>query len=166
VVVTASAASQFGVMGARFHESIYSEPNGEGDLRGEVTTVKGQYGRSKLANVLFTRQLQVLMPEITACSCHVGAVATSIWDSPFGEAWQDVIDAYAALVMRSIEEGRRTILKCALSQDADVLHKGSYLDGMGLVVEEARLYAPSKDKKLAARLWEVSERLTKCSHGK
>lgn len=158
VVMTSSAASQSGIMGASFHDSIFDEE--PGDLRGEITTASQQYGRSKLANVLFARQLQKIMPEITTCSCHVGAVATSIWRSP-DSPFLRIIDGYTSFVMRNLEEGRRTILKCALSQDDDVVQKGAYLDGMGLVTSEARLHLPSRNDSLAKRLWDVSEMLIK-----
>ena len=118
-------------------------------------------GRSKLANVLFARQLQKIMPEITTCSCHVGAVATSIWDLSPGSPFQKVVDGYTRFVMRNLEAGRRTVLKCALSQDADIVQKGAYLDGMGLVTSEARLHPPSRNDSLARRLWAVSEMLIK-----
>eukprot|EP00948_MAST-09A_sp_MAST-9A-sp1_P000381 g381.t1 len=90
VVVTSSAASQapdiFKGMGANFDPSIYNSP--PGDLRGEITkTTNGarMYPRSKLANVLFARQLQMLKPNLTTCSCHVGAVATAIWHGRTGK---------------------------------------------------------------------------------
>ena len=160
VVMTSSAASQFSVMGADFHDSIFDEE--PGDLRGELTSVNNkQYGRSKLANVLFARHLQKIMPEITTCSCHVGAVATSIWNLSPGSPFQRLVDGYTRFVMRNLEGGRRTVLKCALSQDDDVVQKGAYLDGMGLVTSEARLHPPSRNDSLAARLWEVSEMLIK-----
>ena len=160
VVMTSSAASQVGFMGASFHDSIFDAS--PGDLRGEITTVAQQYGRSKLANVLFARRLQQIMPEITTCSCHVGAVATSIWKvGPPSSTMQRMVDGYTSFVMRNLEEGGRTILKCALSQDDDVVHRGAYLDGMGLVTKEDRLHPPSKNDSLAKRLWEVSAMVTR-----
>ena len=60
--------------------------------------------------------------------------------------------------MRTLEQGRRTMLKCLLSNDADVVGAGAYLDGMGLALGDKYLQAPSNNDTLAARLWEVSLR--------
>ena len=85
VVVTSSAASQYSFMGARFHESLFQEP--PGDLRGEITTTRGgfQYGRAKLANVLFMRHMQKVLPDNHMCvSCwgsryiHLGLACPNV----------------------------------------------------------------------------------------
>jgi NAD(P)-dependent dehydrogenase (short-subunit alcohol dehydrogenase family) len=159
VVSTSSAASQYTFMGAWFHDSLFHEP--PGDLRGEITTATGgfQYGRAKLANVLFTRHLQKVLPWITTCACHVGAVDTSIWVAPL-RFLQPFVDAYTRTFMRSPEEGARIVLKCALDQSGAVKRSGAYLNGMGEVVREEGMSSDSRNATLAWRLWEVSERVT------
>jgi len=155
IVMTSSAASQIPYL-ARFDESLFNDP--PGDIHGEIVTVNSQYPRSKLANVLFARHLQTLYPtKITTCSCHIGAVDTSIWSGSKGGVLKSIIDSYTKLSMRSIEEGTRTLLKCALSNDASIVNQGVYLDGMGIVVNEDRMHPPSKNDTLAKRLWAVSE---------
>jgi NAD(P)-dependent dehydrogenase (short-subunit alcohol dehydrogenase family) len=159
VVSTSSAASQYGIMGAWFHESLFDEP--PGDLRGEITTTTGgfHYGRAKLANVLFTRHLQKILPRITTCACHVGAVDTSIWVAPH-RFLQPITDAYTRTFMRSPEEGARIVLKCALDQSGEIKRSGAYLNGMGVVVPEESMSSASRNATLAWRLWVVSERVT------
>ena len=154
VVMTSSAASQ--VSFAQFDDSLFDEP--PGDIHGEKTTVHSQYPRSKLANVLFARRLQQLESSITTCSCHVGAVDTNIWAAG-GPFVQGIIDRYTKATMRSVEEGTRTMLKCALSKSPSIVKMAAYLDGMGIVVDEKSLHPPSKNDTLAKRLWDVSERI-------
>ena len=157
VIMTSSAASQVS-FAAHFDDSLFDEP--PGDIHGEKTNVRSQYPRSKLANVLFARRLQQLESSITTCSCHVGAVDTSIWAAG-GPFLQSIIDYYSRSTMRTIEEGRRTLLKCALSKSLDILKSAAYLDGMGVVVADEFLHPPSKNDTLAQRLWEVSDRIAR-----
>jgi NAD(P)-dependent dehydrogenase (short-subunit alcohol dehydrogenase family) len=159
IVNTASAAALMG----SFDPSLFLD-DGEGDLRGEATATSEfkMYARAKLANFLFTRSLADR--GYRACSMHIGAVATSIWDVPAiaikGEDWgpsvQRVVDSYAAAIMRDLEEGSRGMMRCALD-DASVVGNGAYLDGAGGVREDSLLTAAMGDKKLRDRLWEVSE---------
>ena len=104
--------------------------------------------RSKLANVLFARRLQQLESTITTCSCHVGCVDTNIWAAG-GPFVQSIIDHYTKTTMRTIEEGTRTMLKCALSKSPSIVRGAAYLDGMGVVVDEKSLHPPSKNDTLA-----------------
>ena len=163
VVVTSSAASQFAGSMGDFDASLF-EGDGQGDLKGEKlqVTSPAMYVRAKLANVLFARELQRRMADVpgmagfTACSCHVGAVATSIWKMPY--LWlQYPVDLYTRLAMRTLEQGRRTMLKCLLSEDKDVVGRGAYIDGMGFALDDKDMAPPSNNDTLARRLWDVSE---------
>jgi NAD(P)-dependent dehydrogenase (short-subunit alcohol dehydrogenase family) len=162
VVNTASGGAFFGT----FDASLYSDSDGEGDLRGEKTiTAFGQmYSRAKLANVIFSRSL-VREHGIPACSMHVGAVATSIWDVPkivvgdvdVGAVLQAGVDAYTRFIMRNLEQGSRGLIRCALDGGVG---GGVYLDGGGNVKsdEQLKAIAPNMvDEKLRIRLEEVSE---------
>ena len=156
VVVTSSAASQYAFLGAQFHDSLFDEP--PGDIRGEITSVSTglHYGRAKLANVLFVHHLQKVIPWITACACHVGAVDTSIWVAPH-KYLQRFVDFYTSLIMRSPDQASRILLKCALSRSVDVWRSGAYLNGMGAVVIDEEMSPNSRNSTLARRLWQVSE---------
>lgn len=159
VVTTSSAAALFG----KFDNTLFTSPLGEGDLRGEKTTASQfkMYTRAKLANYLFTRKLYE--NGTPACSMHIGAVATSIWDVPdvvlFGKNYKDTIqgavDAYAGAIMRNLEVGSRGIIRCAL--DETTVGFGDYLDGIGGRRSDAQLPKYMVDKQLRDRIWEVSE---------
>jgi len=156
VIMTSSAAGQFEwATGGRFHKSILAG-DGEGDLKGEITAVSSFnfYGRAKLANTLFSRELYE-RHRVEGCSAHVGAVATNIW--AFGGGVQVLVDAYVRMTMRSIEEGSRVLWKCALSDDKIVVG-GAYMDAGGGVRGESLLSGPSVDDELQKALWSVSEK--------
>ena len=85
------------------------------------------------------------------------AVATSIWDLPGAVRFlQPAVDWYVGKTMRTLEEGSRVLMRCALDSK-EVVGEGQYLDGMGFVREDKWLSDNSKDEGLAKRLWEVSE---------
>lgn len=93
---------------------------------------------------------------------HVGAVATSIWDSG-SKILQPIIDRYTSNTMRSLEEGSRVVFRCILE---DSLENGVYLDGMGIEIGDSKKNfnisgTHIMDDKLASRLWEVSKKITK-----
>jgi NAD(P)-dependent dehydrogenase (short-subunit alcohol dehydrogenase family) len=122
--------------------------------RGGYSTMKA-YGRSKLANILFTRELARRLDGtgMTANCLHPGAVATNIWS--YAPWYARPILALATRFMLSAEEGAGTIVHLAASPEVEGRTGGYY--------EKNRLVEPSaaaRDAQLAARLWEVSRQLT------
>jgi NAD(P)-dependent dehydrogenase (short-subunit alcohol dehydrogenase family) len=121
--------------------------------RGGYSTL-GAYSRSKLANVLFTRELarRLSGKGVTANCVHPGAVATGIWSkAPW---YARPLLAAAKKLMPGPEQGARAIVRLAASPDLEGLTGGYY--------EKGRLAAPSslaQDEALAERLWEESARL-------
>jgi retinol dehydrogenase-12 len=111
------------------------------------------YGNSKLCNVLFTRELQRRNPAIAANCVHPGVVRTG-----FGKndgALARIGLTLAGPFLRSPEAGARPLVWLALDPMAGDL-RGQY-------VEKGRPAEPSpqaQDDRLAAELWERSERLT------
>lgn len=161
VVNVASHGSQVStIFDADFHPSLF-DGNGEGDLRGEKIDSGSfkMYMRAKLANVLFTRELARRWggDGVVSCSMHVGAVATNVWTTDDMPGFvQAAVNLWSGLFFRSPEQGARTIMQCILGSAEKV--QGRYLNGMGMVVQEADLAPPSKDDRLAVQLWEVSQR--------
>ena len=115
------------------------------------------YAQSKLANVLFTKELarRVSGSMVTANAVHPGTVRTGL--STKNTPW--LLRPLAALgfVLMGISEqdGARGPLRLATSPELDGV-SGEYFNQ----VWRARSSAASYDLEVARRLWEVSEQLT------
>jgi NAD(P)-dependent dehydrogenase (short-subunit alcohol dehydrogenase family) len=104
-----------------------------------------EYSVSKLANVLFTKELARRLDGsgVTAYALHPGVVATDIWrELPWG------IRHLAKLFMVSPEEGARTTLHCATEPEAS-LASGAYYDSC----KPVRPSRAADDPVLARELW-------------
>jgi NAD(P)-dependent dehydrogenase (short-subunit alcohol dehydrogenase family) len=112
------------------------------------------YSRSKLANVLFTRELarRLKGSGVTVNALHPGAVATNIWSSA-PRTIRPVL-WIAKRLMITPAEGAKTILYLATSRDVE--------GTTGLYFERNRPKLPSqlaRDDAVANRLWKESDRL-------
>jgi NAD(P)-dependent dehydrogenase (short-subunit alcohol dehydrogenase family) len=112
------------------------------------------YSRSKLANVLFTRELARRLGGrgVTVNAVHPGTVATNIWSS--APRWTRPLLALARMFMRSPAQGGQRIVYLASSPEVQTT-TGSYF-------ENDQVKRPSqlaRDDALAARLWSESARL-------
>ncbi len=149
VVVVASGAHKIGAINL-------ADPN----LRRGYSAFKA-YSQSKLANVLFASELARRLEgtRATANSCHPGAVGTSMGvdrTTGFGSGIMKLLRPF----FLTSEEGARTAIWLATSPDAAGL-RGAYC-------YKCLPASPSKrarDPKLAADLWELSERLTRQRSG-
>lgn len=126
-----------------------------GNLRGEKgpASYKGMkaYSQSKLANVLFTRELARRYPEIGCFALHPGPVRTSIgnkhanWYTSLG--WR-----LLKVFMVSTERGAKTPVFLATSPDVRGA-SGQFFDDKQ---SRRNLSTGGQDEALAQRLWEVS----------
>ncbi|HEX8696224.1 MAG TPA: SDR family oxidoreductase [Longimicrobium sp.] len=123
------------------------------DLQMERGFYRGlaMYARSKLANVLFTRELarRARGTGVTANAMHPGVVATSL-----------LLDGFPPLKllrrrMRTPEEGARTAVWLAASPEAEAL-SGEYC----IDERPVRPSAAALDDEAARRLWDVSAETT------
>lgn len=114
------------------------------------------YSRSKLANVLFTRELASRLKgkNVTVTSLHPGAVATNIWSG--APSWaRPILSVVKALFMISPEEGGSRVVYLATSPEVEG-KTGGYYDK-----NEEQVPAPlALDRALAKRLWDESTKLT------
>jgi NAD(P)-dependent dehydrogenase (short-subunit alcohol dehydrogenase family) len=115
------------------------------------------YGRSKLANILFTRTLakRLAGSNVTANCLHPGLIATGIGQT----------NALARLVWRlvvrvrggiSVEEGARTSVYLATSPEVEGLSGGYYVKCR---LAELQTRAEAVSDAVGERLWRVSEEL-------
>src|SRR5271166_2813870 len=112
------------------------------------------YGRSKLANILFTRELarRLAGTGVTANCLHPGVVATRFGDSSGG--WVSRLMPVARLFFISPEKGADTIVHLASSPEIEKT-SGEYF-----VKREIIEPSPAaRDDAAAKRLWEASEKL-------
>jgi len=107
-----------------------------------------EYEVSKLANVLFTRELarRLQGKGVNAYALHPGVIASDVWRRV---PWP--VRSLMKLFMISVEEGAKTTLYCATSRDvAD--QTGLYYDSCA----ERRPSRAARDDTLAAELWQRS----------
>lgn len=144
IVVVASGAHKVG----KIHVHDYNLNRG-------FHVVKA-YGQSKLANILFTRELAERIKQlgITVNCCHPGAVATSMGvdrDTGFGKS----ITMLLKPIFLTPEEGAKTAIYLATSPDVlNVTGKYFYRCQM------AKTSKLAKSRKLAKELFELSEKIT------
>jgi retinol dehydrogenase 14 len=113
------------------------------------------YCRSKLGNVLFTRELarRLAGKGVTVNALHPGGVATDIWGH--AAAWQrPILNLAKKLFMITPEQGGATLTYLASSPEVE--------GQSGLYFEKNKPKTPSalaRDDALAAKLWDVSAKL-------
>jgi len=154
VVTVSSLAHQYGHID-------FDDPNWEH----RSYSYRGSYGQSKLANILFARELERRCPEVTSIAAHPGVTAT--------ELTNNMADAHNSLFLRiggrishlfsqSVEMGALPQLYAATSPDA---RGGQYygpdrFNGYRGHPAEARMTSEARDDLAANRLWELTIKLT------
>ena len=142
IVSTSSTAHQ----GARLDFNDLQSANGYGGLKA--------YGRSKLANILFTRELsrRLAGTGVTANCFHPGVVATRFGDSSGG--WAASLFPLLRPFFISPEKGADTLVYLA-SSPAVGTTTGEYFAKRKIVQPSTA----ARDEAAAKRLWEASEAL-------
>ena len=113
------------------------------------------YQQSKLANILFTRELARRLEGtgVTANCLHPGFVASGFGDNNRG-IWRFGIAIGKLIAAIPVERGAETSAYVASSPELDGV-SGRYFDKC----HEREPDAPAQDDRAAARLWAESERL-------
>ena len=125
------------------------------DLQNQKSyNVMKAYGRSKLANVLFTNELARRLhgTGVTANALHPGSVATRIWEK--GGPLNPLIGLIMRRVSITPEQGARTSIYLATSSEVEGV-TGKYFTHCKAVRSDPTSY----DEAAAKRLWEASLKL-------
>lgn len=156
VVNVSSSAHRFGNMD--FSNLMYENGNGYTPTRA--------YGRSKLANLLFTYELQrhfeAAKAESIAVAAHPGSSNTNLTRYMEGRWFFKFLLPLMKLMVQSAAMGALPAIRAAVDPDA----KGGEYYGPGGFMEQkgypviVKSNSASHDKKVARQLWQVSEILT------
>jgi NAD(P)-dependent dehydrogenase (short-subunit alcohol dehydrogenase family) len=146
IVNVASTAHNFARRGMVFDDLMAERSYGQMEV----------YGRSKLANILFTNELakRLAGTGVTANSLHPGSVATGYardGDTTGFMSWGVKVIAPFSLTP---EKGARTSVYLCSSRDVEGV-TGKYF----VKCREKRPSANARDEAAATRLWDVSEQL-------
>ncbi|XP_047102046.1 retinol dehydrogenase 13-like [Schistocerca piceifrons] len=121
----------------------------------------GAYGRSKLANILFAKELAKRLEGsgVTTYSLHPGVIATELGrhldDSFFpGLSW--IFGKLGRLYLKSPKQGAQTTIYCAVEESISN-ESGLYYSGCKKATPTRR----ARNAESARRLWEESLRLVK-----
>ena len=141
------------------------------DLNGERSySGYRSYGQSKLAMLLFARELQHRAErrgwKLMSIAAHPGWAATSIVANGFGPSLKSQIGNFLfRLAGQSVADGAKPILFAALDPTADpaLSYGPANLGETRGPVAPARMMPQATDAAVAARLFDVSERLTHLS---
>ena len=114
-----------------------------------------RYGHSKLANILFTRELGARYPDITSIAVHPGVIKTDLY-KPGKET--NVLLRWGMLVlgpfmMGTVQEGAKNQLWAATTK-RDGLRSGAYYTPIGSLSKGSG-YA--QDKIFAGKLWDWTQ---------
>ena len=114
------------------------------------------YQRSKLCNILFTRELARRLGStgVTANCLHPGFVATSFGDNNQG-LFKWVLAIGKRIMAISVESGGKTPVYLAASPEVEGV-TGEYFDKCKVVAPDA----PARNDRTAALLWQESLKLT------
>jgi retinol dehydrogenase-12 len=134
----------------------YSEGIAFDTLKTAQTELSGiqKYTQSKLANVLYARQVATHYPQITAVSIHPEDVATELFSKAAvggGPEIEYLAREVAPRVCVSVEEGAKNGLWVATAEGVE---SGRYYEPVGVLGRGSEL---SKDEGLGRKLWEWTE---------
>lgn len=140
--------------------SVSSTAHRMGSINFEDLMLKEGYGamksyaQSKLANILFTKELDAQLADenITVNCLHPGVVASNFTDNM--PAWTKPLVSFFRLFMISPDKGAETSIYLATSPEVDNI-SGEYFKKKKI----ATVSPAAQDRALAKKLWTVSEQL-------
>jgi len=112
-----------------------------------------RYGQSKLANILWVRQLAKLYPQFTVAAIHPGVVKTNLMAGATGSPFViQILGNIANRFITPVEQGAKNQLWASVSKD---IKSGEYYEPVGI---GGLVSAYGKDDNLAKRLWDWTEK--------
>ncbi|XP_078386272.1 retinol dehydrogenase 14-like [Cetorhinus maximus] len=117
------------------------------------------YSQSKLANILFTRELAKKLKGtgVTANCLHPGVIMTELgryYVPTLAICWRILLVLIAFLTFKKPWQGAQTTIYCAVAEELDNV-SGLYFSDCA-----AKEAAPqARDDEAAKRLWELSEKM-------
>jgi NAD(P)-dependent dehydrogenase (short-subunit alcohol dehydrogenase family) len=119
-----------------------------------------RYGQSKLANILFAKELARRHPELTSVAIHPGLVNTPMNTEMAGwsKIFVNVTSQISGEKWLAPHEGVLNQLWCAAGAEKGALRNGGYYTPGGVDSTE-KLTVEARDEALAKRLWEWTEKV-------
>ena len=123
------------------------------------------YARSKLANILFTRQLAKNLTaektDIKVVTLHPGVILTGLNQKMQEKYWWVrlivfILRPLLYVIFKDIKHGAQTSLHCALVDHEKLVNGGFYTD-----CQEKETLPHAKDEQVMKELWELSVKETK-----
>lgn len=113
----------------------------------------GRYGQSKLANILWARQLAKVYPQFTIAAIHPGVVRTNLSAGATGFPFVlRMLGGIGNRFLTPVDEGAKNQLWASVSKD---VKSGEYYKPVGV---GGSVSAYGKDDDLASSLWDWTEK--------
>lgn len=114
----------------------------------------GRYYQSKLANVLWARQLAKEYPQFTIASIHPGLVNTELMNRATATPTivKTLVKFGGGAVLSSVEKGARNQLWASVSKD---VKSGEYYEPVGI---SGKVSDDGKNDELAKKLWDWTQK--------
>ncbi|KAL8716135.1 MAG: hypothetical protein Q9220_000040 [cf. Caloplaca sp. 1 TL-2023] len=115
-----------------------------------------RYGQSKLANILYTKELAKRYPDITSVAVHPGVILTDLYlpNQQSSFLLRYGVKIFGPLFMADIQTGALNQLWAAVARKGEVV-SGSYYTPVAKTSSGSKW---AQDEKLGERLWDWTEK--------
>lgn len=132
----------------------HTRNGGNIDLENPHNVSNGEYGHSKLAQIMHMRELQRRYPQLLACSVTPGFVRTEIVTKALGATYQTLLYPLFLILGRSPYMGAQVMCHAAFG---DSIKPGGYYSNC----LEKQASGDANNDELRKKLWLCSEKLAK-----
>lgn len=160
-IIKASAPSRIITVSSAVHHLVVAAPRNADAWQSEgFYTGFGAYAKSKLANILFTKELSKrLCDDDIAVNClHPGIIRTRLGKDGDLSGVNDWMMRAAGFIMKTPRQGAKTSVK--LASEMNISENDTKISGF--YFNNGRIKTPSRlarSESLALRLWQISENL-------